>query len=357
MRLLITGICGFVGKALTERLVATIAGLQIIGLDNLSRPGSWTNRAALQALGVRSLHGDLRMASDWQEIPAVDWVINAAANPSVLAGVQGGSTSRQLAEHNLLGTLNLLEWCRSRSAGLIELSSSRVYSIPPLAALPLKVRDSAFRVDAAASLPPHVSQHGIAENFSTAPPVSLYGVTKLASELLALEYASAYQLPLWINRCGVIAGAGQFGKADQGIFSYWLHRYQQRAPLRYIGFGGHGYQVRDCMHPFDLADLIALQLQTTDRGDKPATVNVSGGIQSARSLAELTQWCSQRWGAQAVAPDPRERPYDLPWVVLDNALCRATWGWTPNLRTDDILSEIAEHAEKHPEWLDISDAR
>jgi CDP-paratose 2-epimerase len=41
-----------------------------------------------------------------------------------------------------------------------------------------------------------------------------------------------------INRCGVLAGAGQFGKADQGIFSFWIHSYRARRPMKYIGFEG-----------------------------------------------------------------------------------------------------------------------
>ena len=49
------------------------------------------------------------------------------------------------------------------------------------------------------------------------------GASKLASEQLILEYGNSFDFPVWINRCGVLAGAGQFGKADQGIFSYWIH--------------------------------------------------------------------------------------------------------------------------------------
>ena len=67
-----------------------------------------------------------------------------------------------------------------------------------------------------------------------------------------MEYAAGFQVPVWINRCGVLAGAGQFGTAEQGIFSYWLHAHSARRPLRYLGFGGHGYQVRDALHPRDL---------------------------------------------------------------------------------------------------------
>jgi hypothetical protein len=59
-------------------------------------------------------------------------------------------------------------------------------------------------------IPLSVVESFIAENFSTAPPVSLYGVTKFAWEILALEYGEAFGLRVGINRCGMLAGAGQF---------------------------------------------------------------------------------------------------------------------------------------------------
>ena len=98
------------------------------------RPGSETNRLRLKELGIRFQHADLRQASDLTDLPGVDWVIDAAANPSVLAGVDGKSSTRQLYEHNLLGSLNILEYCRAKGAGLLLISSSRVYSTTALAA-------------------------------------------------------------------------------------------------------------------------------------------------------------------------------------------------------------------------------
>lgn len=77
-------------------------------------------------------HGDLSSASDLEAIGSIDSVIDAAANPSVLAGVDGKASSRQLIEHNLLGTANILELCKRWDAGLILLSTSRVYSIATL---------------------------------------------------------------------------------------------------------------------------------------------------------------------------------------------------------------------------------
>jgi len=101
VKLLITGICGFVGSSLAECLLDRREGLSICGIDNLMRPGSETNRRRLQKLGITFFHGDIRAASDFEALPAVDWVIDAAANASVLAGIKGDFSSRQLFEHNL----------------------------------------------------------------------------------------------------------------------------------------------------------------------------------------------------------------------------------------------------------------
>src|SRR5579863_4034115 len=147
MRVLITGICGFVGSSLAQGLLELRAGISIFGIDNLMRPGSELNRARLRELGVALVHGDIRMASDFESLPAVDWVIDAAANPSVLAGIQTGFNSRQLMEHNLLSVVNVLEYCKAHKAGLLLLSTSRVYSIPALVSLPLRSTNDAFCLD------------------------------------------------------------------------------------------------------------------------------------------------------------------------------------------------------------------
>ncbi len=359
MRILITGAAGFVGTSLAHALRSAIAGVDLIGLDNLSRAGSETNRPAWRALGMKLVHGDLRLASDVEALPAADWVIDAAANPSVLAGIDGRSSPRQLVEHNLGGTLHLLDYCRQHRAGLILLSTSRVYSIPALAALPVSPQEGAFRWNPAALAPSvrGASEHGISEEFSTQAPVSLYGATKLASEAMALDYGHAFGFPVWINRCGVLAGAGQFGRADQGIFAYWINRHLRRRPLRYIGFGGQGFQVRDCLHPADLAALLRLQLASSTHAASPddRIFNVSGGIASARSLRQLTAWCDDRFGSHPVAADPAPRPYDLPWVVLDARRAEARWPWHPTRAPEQIFQEIAGHAERNPDWLERSE--
>jgi len=258
-----------------------------------------------------------------------------------------------LLEHNLWGTVKILEYCKAHRAGLILLSTSRVYSVPPLAALPVEVHKKAFRPKPKAGLPEGISATGVSENFSTAPPISLYGSSKLASETIALEYGQTFNFPVWINRCGVLAGAGQFGKADQGIFSFWINSHLRRRPLKYIGFDGGGHQVRDCLHPRDLVPALLAQMKS-DGKNQPRIVNFSGGAKNSMSLAQLTDWCDARFGKHPVAAEANPRPFDIPWMILDPALAKKNWNWSPKTSVEKVLEEIAEHAKQNPNWLEIS---
>jgi CDP-paratose 2-epimerase len=350
MRVLITGICGFVGSTLARQIKAAKLEVEVFGVDNLMRAGSEANRD-LARDGIRVFYGDIRCASDVENLSAADWVIHAAANPSVLAGFDSRSSTRQLIEHNLFGTVNLLEYCRKHCAGLIFLSTSRVYAIQPLSRLPLEAVGRRFTPRFPEISCAGLSASGIAEDFSTSSPISLYGATKLASETLALEYGAACGFPVWINRCGVLAGAGQFGTVEQGIFSFWIHAWRARRPLRYIGFGGQGFQVRDAFHPDDLAALVVKQMDYSG-SDRLPICNLSGGITNSMSLLELSDWCENRFGAREVISDERARPFDIPWVVLDSSRAATVWRWEVNRPISSILTEIACHAEENPDWLE-----
>ena len=353
MKLLITGICGFVGSALAEIFLEQQNNLSIFGIDNLMRPGSESNRARLRGMGVQFFHGDIRAASDVDALPPTDWVIDAAANPSVLAGVDSRGSSRQLLEHNLMGTVNVLEYCKRHRAGLVLLSSSRVYSIAALSALPMRDDGNAFALDDSSPLPTGVSRNGLRTEFSTQAPISLYGSTKLAGEILALEYASAFEFSAWVNRCGVIAGAGQFGTPDQGVFSYWINAHLRRRPLTYIGFDGKGKQIRDALHPRDLAELLLKQMRTERTGGR-RVYTAGGGPANAMSLCQLNAWCDACFGEHRPASDLRSRRYDIPWIVMDNHDAELDFGWSPKVRLTEMLEEIARHARVHPDWLERS---
>ena len=72
------------------------------------------------------------------------------------------------------------------------------------------------------------------------------------------------------------------------------------------------------------------------------------------SLAELSAWCANRFGDQAVKKESSARPFDIPWLVLDHSLARSTWDWQPTTSLEDILDEISRHAEANPDWLAVS---
>jgi CDP-paratose 2-epimerase len=351
-KIFITGICGFVGSTLAKCLAEN--NYEVFGIDNFVRAGSWLNKPSLEKSGIKIYHGDIRLASDLEVIPKADCVIDAAANPSVLAGVDGKTSSLQLVQNNLISTVNLLEYCKKHQAGFILLSTSRVYSIPGLAELKMKIENKAFVPDTHHSFPVGITSAGVSENYSTQAPISLYGCTKLNSEQLALEYGITYQFPVWINRCGVMAGQGQFGHPGQGIFAYWIHSFKEKNPLKYIGFGGSGYQVRDCLHPRDLISLFSMQFNEPYMTSKPRIVNISGGIESSRSLSQLTEWSSKRFGKNTVEKTESERPFDIPWMVLDSLKAKTVWNWTPKTSVQQIMEEIAIFAESKTDWCKLS---
>ena len=148
-----------------------------------------------------------------------------------------------------------------------------------------------------------------------------------------------------------MAGAGQFGTAEQGIFSFWIHSHARKKPLKYIAFGGKGLQVRDAFHPDDLADLIYRQMSSSDNTGTHQ-FNVGGGIENAMSLAQLTTWCNERFGNHKVSADLTPRPYDIPWMVMDNQAVSKKFGWIPTKGLLSILEEIADHADKNKDWFE-----
>ncbi len=349
MTILITGAAGFVGSSMVQYFREHFSGIDIIGIDNLSRRGSEFNLARLKELGCRFYHGDIRNKEDIDDLPKVDWIIDCAAIPTVTAGVQGGTLS--LINNNLTGTIYLLEKCRRDQAGFIILSTSRVYSIPALNAVPLQEGDTRLQIQPGDIFEPGFSIHGIAEQFSTAAPVSLYGATKLASETMALEYHYTFGFPVWINRCGVIAGPGQFGKIDQGIFSFWIYQYLLERPLSFIGFGGTGKQVRDFIHPYDVFRLIQLQVQQSAAG-APRTLNIGGGNDCAMSLLELDLFCKEQITANKIIGKVAEtRGFDIPLYITDYRKALQYWNWQPSINAVELLQQIIEYGHNNLQQL------
>jgi len=258
---------------------------------------------------------------------------------------------RELIDLNLGGTLNCLQFAHARGAAFIFLSTSRVYPIADLRALPLEEWGTRLALPPGAT-GPGWSEAGLTTAFPLGGARSLYGATKLASELFVLEYAAALGVTTVINRCGVLAGPWQMGKVDQGFLTLWTARHSYGGPWAYQGFGGRGLQVRDVLHVEDLYDLLSLQLADLGRHNG-RTYNVGGGARNAVSLREATALCAAATGrALEIGSVPETHPADIPWYVTDNEEVARATGWTPRRSVPDIVEEIAACLRDHRATLE-----
>jgi CDP-paratose 2-epimerase len=337
MRTLITGDAGFVGSSLAIALSRSLTDSQVCAFDNLRRRGSELALGRLAAAGVEFVHGDVRAPEDLAAAGRFDLLIDCSAEPSVHAGY--GNDPSYVVHTNLTGTVHCLEAARRSGAGVIFLSSSRVYPIPGLRALPLERRAQRLDIPRDAS-GTGWSACGLTAEFPLTGFRSLYGATKLASELLIEEYRAMYGVRAVINRCGVIAGPWQMGKVDQGFIALWAARHEYGGSLTYTGFGGEGHQVRDVLHVDDLSDLIRIEISNLDRLSG-AVFNAGGGVDGSLSLAELTTMCQVRSGTTlAIACDPQTRDADVPYYCSDNGAVTAATGWRPRRTLDMLLDDV-----------------
>ena len=85
--------------------------------------------------------------------------------------------------------------------------------------------------------------------------------------------------------------------------------------------------------------------------DVTKVINLGGGIDHSMSLKELSTWCEERFGSNKVISTEEVRQIDAPWIVMDSKVAQNTWNWSVKIKIEQILDEIADHAEKNPDWL------
>src|SRR5436305_2796836 len=162
MTVLVTGGAGFVGANLCVALAARDPSRKIVAFDNLKRRGSELNLPRLREAGVRFVHGDVRSPSDLDGAGPIDAIVECSAEPSVMAGVDGGTEF--VVHTNLLGAYNCLELARRHGAAFVFLSTSRVYPTGPLNELRYEEGESRFELIDEQPYP-DASSRGIAEKF------------------------------------------------------------------------------------------------------------------------------------------------------------------------------------------------
>jgi CDP-paratose 2-epimerase len=337
VRILVTGGAGFVGGNLAVALAQRQADWEVTAFDNLKRRGSELNLSRLREAGIPFVHGDVRVASDLLDLDPFDAIVECSAEPSALAGLDGGGD--YVVHTNLLGAHHCLELARRDGAYFVFLSTSRVYPVAALNEVAYTENETRFELEPAQDLP-GVSEAGISERFPLNGARTLYGTSKLAAELLIAEYAESFGVRAVVNRFGVIAGPWQMGKVDQGVFTFWALSHRLGHGLRYIGYGGSGKQVRDLLHIDDAIDLIERQLQAPGEW-VGFTGNVGGGRECSLSLVETTEICRELTGNEVPVEAVQEpRPGDVPIYISDCDLLYRQTDWRPRRGPREILEDI-----------------
>jgi CDP-paratose 2-epimerase len=337
--ILITGGAGFVGSTLAITLKQRFRDVRLIVLDNLHRRGSELNLARLAQADVRFVHGDIRAREDVLALvpEAPGLLIECSAEPSAQAGYSG--SPEYVIQTNLMGCFHCLELARQTKADVIFISTSRVYPFEALNNLPFIEEETRFTLTAEQTTA-GASAAGISEAFPLTGARSLYGMTKLAAELMVEEYADAYGLRYMINRCGLLTGPWQMAKSDQGVMALWMAAHYFRRGLSYIGFQGTGKQVRDVLHIDDFCDLLVDQIQyfALYRG---RSYNVGGGLGNSLSLQETTRLCAEITGNTIpLASSVATRPADVRLYISDHRLISSINSWQPRQDAYCTLTDI-----------------
>ena len=333
--ILITGGAGFVGSSLALQLKNHFPQTRVVSLDNLYRRGSELNLPRLQAAGIEFVKGDIRHANEFPAGP-FEFIIECSAEPSVLAGYD--ESPDYLMETNLMGTYRCLEQARQWQSKTIFLSTSRVYPISVLEKHPWTEQPTRFTwndVPGAA-----ISSGGVTEDCAMNAARSLYGWTKFASESLIEEYRAGFGLRAVTNRCSVIAGPWQMGKVDQGVVALWVFRHYFGKPLKYIGYGGTGKQVRDMLHVADICDLVTEQISHFEKWEGWLG-NVGGGLEISASLLELTGICQKVIGREVpIGAETENRQADLRIFIADSSKLFSRTNWRPKRSVEKIVADV-----------------
>lgn len=349
MIILISGGAGFVGSSLCLKLKEKYPNYKIIAFDNLKRRGAELNLIDFKKNNIKFIHGDIRNREDFDEIGEIDVFIEASAEPSVMAGIN--SNPSYVINNNFVGSVNCFNYCLKYDAKLIFLSTSRVYPIEKIENANFIEEATRFSFDKNQT-EEGISNLGISEKLNLLGPRSFYGTTKLSSELLIQEYVEFYGLKAAITRFGVIAGPRQMGKTDQGVVTLWMAKHYWKQPLKYIGYGGLGKQVRDILHIEDLISIVEKQIHHTEKFNGKI-YNAGGGVDVSASLLEMTSICEKITGNTIPIGKIQEtRPADLRAYITDNSKIKNEIGWEPQKSVEDIFNDIFNWINQNEKQLE-----
>ena len=306
---LVTGVAGFIGSHLAERLLA--GGWRVRGIDNFDpyydRAVKERNLLALrEADAFEWREADLAETDVARLLDGVDCVFHLAARPGVR--LSWGEPFADYVRANLLATQRLLEALAAQPATrLVFASSSSVYG-----------------------------QGTGGENSETAPlkPISPYGVTKLAGEALVTAYHASHGIPAVSLRYFTVYGPRQ--RPDMAMNRFLRALLEERE----IEIYGDGLQTRDFTY---VADIVEATVSAAERGRPGVCYNIGGGTPA--SVLEVIEILSRATGKAARKRFLAVQPGDPRATRADVSRARADLDFRPRVGLHEGLERMAAWME------------
>lgn len=277
---LITGSGGLIGS----ECVKFFAGIseKIIGVDNDTRGKLFGSEASTHSRVVDLLHKypnyvhetfdivDFQLGFRLHKPEDIDLIIHAAGQPAHEWSIKNPATDFRV---NAIGTMNILEQYRQKCphAVFVFMSSNKVYGTWPNK-LPLFKKGLRWET----------SQYGIDESTGIDHTQhTIYGVSKVAADLMVQEYGLTYGLKTAVLRSGCMTGEGHAGAQAHGFLNYLLKCIAWDMPYTIFG---DGYQVRDNIHACDIASAVYEIYKAPVAGE---VFNMGGGRDNSVSIWEV----------------------------------------------------------------------
>ena len=305
MKVLVTGVAGFIGMHCAQRLTAR--GDEVVGIDNLSPYYSVElKRDRLKQLRIRFHELDIANASDLKKIfeeTEPEAVLHLAAQPGVRYSLENPAVYIQT---NLVGFANLLECCRQYPGRhLVFASSSSVYGNNP-------------------ELPWSESQN-------VDHPVSLYAATKKSNELMAHAYSHLFGLQATALRYFTVYGP--WGRPDMSPMLF-ANAILDEKPIQVFN---HGEMQRDFTY---VDDIVEGTLRVLDRPQRYAVYNI--GNHQPVGLLDYIATLERALGKKARLEMKPMQPGDVKATYADTtALARAV-GFAPSTPLEQGLQRFAD---------------
>jgi CDP-paratose 2-epimerase len=348
---IVTGSGGLIGSESVTHFIK--AGYRVIGIENDMRARFFGPTASTQAVTDRlddlhdeftSLDLDIRDAEGVSDVFArhskdVRLIVHTAGQPS---HDWAASDPQMDFSVNANGTLNLLEAARHHApdATFIFTSTNKVYGDTPNR-LPLERQGDRLELPS-----DHRYHRGIDTSMTIDDSMhSLFGVSKVAADLMVQEYGRYFDMPTVCFRAGCLTGPNHAGAQLHGFLSYLMRC--TMTGERYTVFGYDGLQVRDNIHSADLVDAFHAFHEAPQAA---AVYNIGGGRFSNCSMLEAITLCeeiAERKLDWALGDDARMG--DHRWWISDLAPFESDYPrWKPQRDLEAILREI--HDQNAERW-------